>query len=142
VLYGGLAALGMLTAYVPCNATVVRWFVRRRGLAVGLASAGGSLGTFVLPPLAHWLVSGLGWRRAYLVFGAALFLTLAGVALVMRRDPESVGLHPDGVAAPAAAGALHGGTVREAVRAPAFWLLFSVFGRATEWVHRPWRRAS
>ena len=64
-----VAALGMSTAFVPCNATVVRWFVRRRGLAVGLATAGGSLGTFVLPPVAHWLVSGLGWRGAYLAFG-------------------------------------------------------------------------
>jgi MFS family permease len=107
---------------------VVRWFVRRRGLAVGIASAGGSLGTFVLPPVAHWLVSGLGWRRAYLVFGAAMFVTLAGVALVMRRDPESLGLHPDGAPAPAPAGALGGWTVREAVRARAFWALFAIFG--------------
>lgn len=128
VLYGAVAALGMSTAYVPCNATVVRWFVRRRGLAVGLASAGGSLGTFVLPPVAHWLVSGLGWRRAYLVFGAAIFVALAGVALVMRRDPESLGLHPDGAPAPAPAGALGGWTMREAVRARAFWALFAIFG--------------
>jgi MFS transporter, OFA family, oxalate/formate antiporter len=128
VLYGGVAALGMSTAYVPCNATVVRWFVRRRGLAVGLASAGGSLGTFVLPPVAHWLVSELGWRRAYLVFGAAIFLALAGVALLMRRDPESLGLHPDGVPAPAPTAALGGWTVRDAVRTRAFWVLFAIFG--------------
>ena len=49
LLYGTIAALGMSTAYVPCNATVARWFTRRRGLAVGLASAGGSLGTLALP---------------------------------------------------------------------------------------------
>ena len=51
VLYGVLGALGMGTAYVPCNSTVVKWFARRRGLAVGVASTGGSLGTFALPPL-------------------------------------------------------------------------------------------
>ena len=128
VLYGGVAALGMSTAYVPCNATVVRWFVRRRGLAVGLASAGGSLGTFVLPPVAHWLVSALGWRRAYLVFGAAIFLALGGVALLMRRDPESLGLHPDGAPAPAPTGSLGGWTMRDAVRVRAFWVLFAIFG--------------
>jgi MFS family permease len=128
LLYGAVAALGMSTAYVPCNATVVRWFVRRRGLAVGLASAGGSLGTFVLPPVAHWLVSALGWRRAYLVFGAVIFLALAVVATVMRRDPESMGLHPDGAAPSVAAGSLHGWTVRRAVRTSAFWALFVIFG--------------
>jgi MFS family permease len=31
VLYGCVAALGMSTAFVPCSATVARWFVRRRG---------------------------------------------------------------------------------------------------------------
>jgi MFS transporter, OFA family, oxalate/formate antiporter len=128
VLYGGVAALGMSTAYVPCNATVVRWFVRQRGLAVGLASAGGSLGTFVLPPVAHWLVSGLGWRRAYVVFGAAIFLALAGVAVVMRRDPESLGLHPDGAMPTAPAGPIDGWTVRAAARTRAFWVLCMVFG--------------
>jgi MFS family permease len=45
LLYGTLAALGMSTAYVPCNATVAKWFTRRRGIAVGLASAGGPTGT-------------------------------------------------------------------------------------------------
>jgi MFS transporter, OFA family, oxalate/formate antiporter len=128
VLYGAVAALGMSTAYVPCNATVVRWFVRRRGLAVGVASAGGSVGTFVLPPVAHWLVSALGWRDAYLVFGAAIFLALTGVACVMQRDPESLGLRPDGAAPATSAGPFGGWTVSEAVRLRQFWVIFSVFG--------------
>jgi MFS transporter, OFA family, oxalate/formate antiporter len=138
VLYGAVAALGMSTAYVPCNATVVRWFVRRRGLAVGVASAGGSVGTFVLPPVAHWLVSALGWRHAYLVFGAAIFVALTGVACVMRRDPESLGLHPDGIAAPSSVGSLGGWTVREAVRIREFWMLFSVFGLTWTPIFIPW----
>lgn len=129
VLYGGVAALGMSTAFVPCNATVVRWFVRRRGLAVGLATAGGSLGTFVLPPVAHWLVSGLGWRGAYLAFGVAVFLVLNGVAFLMRRDPESLGLSPDGAARPLTAEAeVAGWPVRAAMRTRAFWMLFCIFG--------------
>lgn len=129
ILYGGVAALGMSTAFVPCNATVVRWFVRRRGLAVGLASAGGSLGTFVLPPVAHWLVSGLGWRGAYIAFGAAVFIVLNGVALLMRRDPESLGLHPDGAARSTSTDAEAAGwPVRAAMRTRAFWMLFFIFG--------------
>ena len=82
LLYGTIAALGMSTAYVPCNATVARWFTRRRGLAVGLASAGGSLGTLALPPVAHFLVSRLGWRWSYVVFGLAIFLTLNALAVI------------------------------------------------------------
>jgi len=96
VLYGVVAALGMGTAYVPCNATVVRWFVRRRGLASGIASSGASLGAFALPPIAQLLISAVGWRSAYLVFGVGVMVALVLSAIVMRRDPESVGLHPDG----------------------------------------------
>jgi MFS family permease len=122
LLYGVVAAVGMGTAYVPCSSTVVKWFARRRGLAVGVAGSGGSVGTFALPPLAQWLVSAIGWRAAYVVFAAAVLGTLAGVARVMRRDPESMGLHPDGAAATPSAAAT-GVRLTAALRAPALWLL-------------------
>jgi len=136
VFYGVVAALGMSTANVPCSATVARWFVRRRGLATGLATAGGSLGAFCLPPLAQILVSGVGWRRAYVIFGAAILLSLNLLAPLMKRDPEGLGLTPDGGAraehtgAPSARGSDY--TMREAMRTRAFWVLFSLF--AATWI--------
>jgi len=129
VLYGLVAALGMGTAYVPCNSTVVKWFVARRGLAVGIASAGGSMGTFVLPPVAQLLVTAAGWRTAYVVFGVGVFLVLNLTARVMRRDPESMGLHPDGVSGPPVAidEAETPWPLVRAVRSRAFWLLGATF---------------
>ena len=129
VLYGLVAALGMGTAYVPCNSTVVKWFVARRGLAVGIASAGGSMGTFVLPPVAQLLVTAAGWRTAYVVFGVGVFLVLNLTARVMRRDPESMGLHPDGVSGPPVAidEAETPWPLGRAVRSRAFWLLGATF---------------
>jgi MFS transporter, OFA family, oxalate/formate antiporter len=129
VLYGIVAALGMGTAYVPCNSTVVKWFARRRGLAVGIASSGGSVGTFVLPPLAQMVVGAAGWRTAYVVFGAAVFLILGAVSRVMRRDPESMGLHPDGE--PPRAEDLVTGEgawpLPAAMRTSTFWMLAATF---------------
>ncbi|MBI4247713.1 MAG: MFS transporter [Candidatus Rokubacteria bacterium] len=129
VLYGVVAALGMSTAYVPCNATVVKWFVRRRGVAVGIASSGASVGTFALPPLAQILIDAIGWRGAYVVFGAGVLVVLSLIALIMRRDPESLGLHPDGAPAPpvAAGTADRSLPLGRAVRTPAFWLLGAAF---------------
>jgi len=131
LFYGIVAALGMSTAYVPCNATVVKWFVRRRGLALGVATSGGSLGTFALPPAAAALVGALGWRWAYVLFGAGIFLMLNLVATVMRRDPEGLGLSPDG--GPRAATATRSSPAevqwpfRLAIRTGAFWLIFGIF---------------
>ncbi len=130
VLYGLVAALGMSTTYVPCSATVVRWFARRRGLAVGIASAGGSLGTFVLPPAAHGLVSALGWRGAYVAFGAGIVVALNLLARLMRRDPESSGLRPDGelvAPGPRPPEAAAGFSVREAMRTRSFWVIYALF---------------
>ena len=136
VFYGVVAALGMSTAYVPCGATVARWFVRRRGLAAGVASAGGSLGAFCLPPVAQLLVSGVGWRRAYVIFGAAILVALNALAPLMKRDPEGLGLTPDGDprAAPGGAPRPRGGdyTMGQAMRSGAFWVLFALF--AATWI--------
>ncbi|OLB54225.1 MAG: MFS transporter [Candidatus Rokuibacteriota bacterium] len=130
LLYGLVAALGMGTAYVPCNTTVVKWFVARRGLAVGLASSGASVGTFALPPLAQLLVTGVGWRTAYVVFGIGIAVLLTLAAQVMRRDPESLGLHPDGAGGPVGVvdGAAEGaGPLRRAMRTRAFWMIAAAF---------------
>jgi MFS family permease len=131
VLYGVVAAIGMGTAYVPCSATVVRWFVRRRGLATGLASTGASLGSLVFPPIAQLLITAVGWRGAYLVFGIAAVLAIALAATVMRRDPEGVGLHPDGDDRPPPTEvAGDAWPLRRALRTSAFWLLWATFSAA------------
>jgi len=129
LLYGVLAAVGMGTIYIPCNTTVVKWFLRRRGFAVGIASSGGSLGTLVIPPVAQLVVSAVGWRAAYVVFGSAIVLVLQIVALVMRRDPESMGLHPDGISPPRAMSETFdtGWALGPALRTRSFWMIAATF---------------
>ena len=91
-----IAAVGASVAFVPCNATVIRWFTRRRGLAIGLASCGISAAAALGPPIAGWLILEIGWRHALYVMalcgGVAVLLAAQG----MVRDPESRGLRPDG----------------------------------------------
>lgn len=96
LFFGLLAALGMSTAYIPCNSTVVKWFVKKRGLALGLTTSGGSFGAFVIPPLSSYLISKYGWRFSYFIFGAGILVLLNILAFFMIRDPEKMGLRPDG----------------------------------------------
>ena len=96
VCYGLIAAFGMSTAYIPCNSTVVRWFIKKRGLAIGITTSGGSLGAFAIPPLASYLISRFGWRPTVFMLGAGMLVLLNAIALFMVRDPERIGLRPDG----------------------------------------------
>jgi MFS family permease len=129
-----VAALGMSTAYVPCNATVARWFAARRGLAVGLAMSGASIGTFVGPPLAAGLIAAVGWRRAYVALGAGLAVALVLLSRLLVRDPGARGLRPFGAAAPAGAAGppAEGWAPRRAVRHRSFALLLGVY--AATWI--------
>src|SRR5262249_61574220 len=73
------------------------WFVARRGRALGIATAGISAGGIVFAPLAQYLITHLGWRRAYVVLAVlVLVLVLPPVLAFMRRDPADLGLLPDG----------------------------------------------
>jgi len=152
-----LAAAGMSASWVPCSATVVKWFVRRRGLAVGVASTGGSVGNLVAPPLVAAAIAVFGWRPTLVVMGVLAGLAVAGLARYMIASPEAVGLHPDGdvpglavtgsvgpagsgraraASAGAAAAAAPADVERsrpafslsEARRTATFWVMFAIFG--------------
>jgi MFS family permease len=129
---GVVAAIGMSATWVPCNATVVRWFVRRRGLAVGIASSGGSVGNLVVPPMAAALVGLMGWRATLPAMAAVGAAGMLACSRFMIRDPERLHLHPDGADAPPAASAHRladedSFTLTEARRTATFWFLFGVF---------------
>ena len=126
----GATALGGL----PSNAAVARWFIRRRGQALGIATAGISMGGVIFVPLTQWLIEHQGWRGAFGWLGLIVLLAaVPPVALFMRRSPESMGLRPDGEP-PAPVG--DAGTVREierswtaaqALRSRNFWLITAAF---------------
>jgi MFS family permease len=52
-------------ALIPANAVISRWFVRRLGLAMGLAAFGVSMAGVVLPPIIAWLLPLVGWRMIW-----------------------------------------------------------------------------
>ncbi len=123
VMAFGSIALGDLTG----DATVARWFVRRRGRALAIATMGLSTAGIVIPLPVALLIGRVGWRTAWIVLGGvALVLGLAATAL-MRRRPEDYGLAPDGAATARTADAApvleRSLGARAATRTPAFWLL-------------------
>ncbi|MEK9659031.1 MAG: MFS transporter [Chloroflexota bacterium] len=106
VLYIGVISTAMAgVMYASATSVASRWFRRRRGTAMSVLAAGGSVGGMVLVPLMAFLLERAGLEAAWLVIGAAMGLVGAPVlALVVRDDPAQLGLSPDGEGGPAAVG--------------------------------------
>jgi MFS transporter, OFA family, oxalate/formate antiporter len=135
--YGAARAIDMGALNLAVTTAVANWFVRMRGRALGIATAGNAIGVMLLVPLIQWMIDGPGgWRMAWLVVGAGSGAVLMVAALVLvRRRPEDLGLLPDGdTARPVVAGAAVTGvtpvpaaevawTARLAARSPSFWLV-------------------
>jgi len=137
----GINGPGALVTTVP----ITKWFVRRRGTAMAYTSLGVPLGGFLLVPLTQILIDEVGWRMTWValaVLGAGLIVPLS--LIFIRRQPEDLGLVPDGRPmaehAPAAdpTGGRPGTTIvqhdeyswtrAEAIRTATFWKLVFVFG--------------
>ena len=81
---------------------VPNWFIRRRGLAIGLAFAGVGIGSVTLLPWVQHMIEQTGWRTACTAMGILVLVVLAPINLLLRKRPEDIGLLPDGDAAPTA----------------------------------------
>jgi MFS family permease len=90
IFFGALVGVAAGSMYAPVIATITRWFTTNRTLAVALASAGLSLGSTVMAPLARWLISTYDWRTAMLVIGDVVWVIVLPAALLVRKPPASV----------------------------------------------------
>ena len=148
-LFGGLAELG--GGFVILITVLPKWFVAKRGRALGIATMGVGLGALLFPGTVSALVDAEGWRSAWVWFGAVTGTIWLLLALFVRTRPEDVGLRPDGARGAAHATSSHASsdaagerslTRGEAVRTPAFWLLLAasslialgIVGFQTNWL--------
>lgn len=99
LFFGVVIAIGINTHSLTPHITLLcKWFIRKRGLACGLALAGLGLGTMVLAPLVQFIIDMAGWRFAFLTLAAiVLGVLVPTTALFERRFPEDVGQFPDGI---------------------------------------------
>jgi MFS family permease len=133
---GGTLACG----YTGHALFLPNWFVRRRGLAIGIAFSGVGVGSIVMLPWIQSVIVRSGWRAACVATAVIVVLTLLPLNLLQRRRPEDLGLRPDGDAA--SRDARHGAhpanvvdpawasidwTLARAARTGRFWWMFIGF---------------
>ncbi len=144
----GMSGPGALVTSVP----VLKWFVRNRGKAISFASLGIPVGALLFIPLTQILIDAVGWRNAWIVLaviGIGVIVPLA--AIFVRRQPEDVGLLPDGDVLPESVREDEASTsqiqeedswtVHDAIRTSTLWRLVIVFsivqlGTGTVALHR------
>ena len=130
----GLSGPGALVTSVP----VLKWFVADRGRAIAFMSLGVPFGALIFIPLTQFLINVGGWETAWIVLaviGIGVVAPLTGI--FVRRQPEDIGLLPDGAVepdsvegdsgAPGAASEEVSWTVSEAMRSTTLWRLVVVF---------------
>ena len=142
LFYGVLGAFGVPgLGYGVVSPTIAKWFIRHRGRATGIATAGLNVGAVAMTPLILFLIGAYGWRTAWFWLGFVPWIVVVPPSLLwLRRQPEDMGLLPDGASAEAPQNGDEGQgpnesdnrpaeeaswTVRQALRAPSFWLLIA-----------------
>jgi MFS family permease len=108
---------------------------------MGILSMGAPVGLMIRFPAVQWIISNFGWRTGWISLGVAGVVIILPISLlVLRRQPEDIGLLPDGDLpedgssesrpSGSAAPVEHQWTRAEAIRTVAFWRLtrfFSMF---------------
>ena len=153
-VFVGLLSLGFRAGYNNATMPAInQWFRRNRGLAMGLAGMGTAIGGTAIAPLMGFLVLSAGWRPAAFISGVIIIAVVIPMSFLIRRDPESMGLRPDGDSIPDdevdiaeilggedegghgdrhGAAILHAGEpdfmASEAMRTPTYWMLVLAVG--------------
>ena len=130
VVYAARTVMGVslcLVGVLPSIVLVSNWFVRRRGLALGMLLTGTSIGGVVIPQIATPLITAYGWRPAMLVLSFVIWLVLVPAIILLVKDkPQEIGMQPDGLPVSdevSATAATTGISLTEALRTPIFWIL-------------------
>ena len=135
LLWGVVVGTGSGMAALVLGATIVnRWFVARRGLAMGILTASTATGQLIFLPILASVIQRSGWRFGILIVASAAALMIPVVFALLRERPADVGLSAYGgtdSAAPAASttnpARVAIEALRDGLRSRDFWLLSLTF---------------
>jgi MFS family permease len=75
----------------PLMANIMRWYERRRGMAIGIVASGQSIAGMVWPPIVGYLTEAESWRGAFFWVGVAILAVNLPLSFIMWRKPTAVG---------------------------------------------------
>jgi MFS family permease len=87
LLYFLMGALGFACLFTPMVALAGLWFNQRKGLAIGIVTAGGAIGQGIVPYIARLMITEIGWRDAALYLGIGYFVILFPLLFLLKPAP-------------------------------------------------------
>lgn len=84
-----MGLLGHATLFAPLLANVTRWFIHKRGMAVGVVASGQTIAGVFWPPVLGYFNATIGWRETFLWYGVFALAVMLPLALVFQRSPDS-----------------------------------------------------
>jgi predicted MFS family arabinose efflux permease len=136
LLWGVVVGVGTGSMALVFAATIAnRWFVKKRGLVVGILTAAAASGQLVFLPGLSKLAQDPGWRASSLVIALAAYLMVPLIYLFLKEDPQSTGNTPYGAEADWTPSKLEKGnaakialqTLNDASKVKNFWYLVGSF---------------
>ncbi len=121
-----LLALALATSgSMPNIILISTWFKKRRGLALGIALMGTSLGGLLFPISLNQYISESGWRSAMILLAILPVCLLVLVILFVRNSPKEIGLRAYGEDENTTGEELlkTGLEYKDAIRTRMFWLI-------------------
>lgn len=76
-------------AALTSSAVISRWFTRRRGMALGIAAIGTSVGGVLIPALISWWLGLYGWRTALELLSLCIVLVMLPLVFCNIKDRPS-----------------------------------------------------
>lgn len=128
VLFGIVESLGSALVVIVATSLVVKWFVKNRGLAVGVMAAGSGVGTLFVPPLTEYLIQIYNWRTSFMIIGLS-FLAILLLSSYFMQTPEERSMNPYGWhgMTQAQRDNLRNQSTRHALFSQSFWLIYALF---------------
>jgi sugar phosphate permease len=128
--------LGIATGVTPALGASIasRWFVSRRGLAIGIMTNANAAGQVVYLPLLMAIIVFSGWRSALMAMAAASAVLIPVIWLWMRDNPAEVGLEPYQSARESDLRQRSGAYTRDDIRPISISALPEVFKTSTFWI--------
>ncbi|MFC2013951.1 MFS transporter [Chloroflexota bacterium] len=138
ITYSPILSFGTGATYVVIMSTVLRWFDKKQGLALGIGGSGMGLGAVLLAPFATFLITSFGWRMSFIVLGMISLVIMIPLSRLLKKSPSEIGVLPDGNKSPSVkTGVEETGredhtklvefSLLQAFRTRSFWLFSSIW---------------